>query len=100
MEDNSIPTPKPIDEVKTAIGIDLGLKSFLVTSTGESVDGKPHYRRTQKHLARQQKRLSLKQTGSINCQKQKEKISRIHQRIASQREIFHYNVAHQLVFAV
>jgi putative transposase len=33
LEDSSVPTPKPIDEIKTAVGIDLGLKSFLVTST-------------------------------------------------------------------
>jgi len=97
VEEDSIPAPKPIDEVKTAVGIDLGLKSFLVTSAGESVDVQQHYRRTQKHLARQQKRLSIKQAGSINHQKQKEKISCIHQRIGRKREIFHYLVAAQLV---
>jgi putative transposase len=54
LEDASVPTPKPIDEVKMAVGIDMGLKSFLVTSTGKSVDVQQHYRKTQKHLARQQ----------------------------------------------
>lgn len=38
-----------------------------------------------------------KSGGSVNAQKQKRKISRIHQRIARKREIFHYKTAHQLV---
>jgi putative transposase len=97
LEDDSVPSPKPIDEVKSAIGIDLGLKSFLVTSSGEVVDVQQHYRRTQKHSCRQQKRLAKKKTGSINSQKQKHKISRLHQRIGRKRENFHYNVAHKLV---
>ncbi len=97
LEDNSVPSPKPINEIKSAVGVDLGLKSFLVTSEGETVEVQQHYRKTQKHLARQQKRLARKEPGSINAQKQKEKISRIHQRIGRKREIFHYSVAHQLV---
>jgi putative transposase len=78
LEDDSVPEPKPIDEIKSVVGVDLGLKSFLVTSEGESVDVQQHYRNTQKHLARQQKRLANKEPGSVNSQKQKEKISRIH----------------------
>ena len=97
IEDDSVPTPKPIDEIKTLIGIDLGLKSFLVTSEGEYVEVQQHYRKTQKHLARQQKRLARSQSNSLNAQKQKEKVSRIHQRIARKRETFHYNTAHKLV---
>ena len=97
LEDNSVPKPKPLDEIKSAVGVDLGLKSFLVTSEGEAVEVQQHYRKTQKHLARQQKRLARKESGSVNAQKQKEKISRIHQRIGRKREIFHYSVAHQLV---
>jgi putative transposase len=97
LEDDSVPTPKPIDEIKTAVGIDLGLKSFLVTSESNYVEVKQHYRKTQKHLARQQRRLARKQKGSINAGKQKNKVARIHQKIARKRENFHYNTAHDLV---
>lgn len=97
LEDNSVPAPKPIEEIKSAVGVDLGLKFFLVTSVGETVEVQQHYRKTQKHLARQQKQLARKESGSINKAKQQEKISRIHQRIGRKREIFHYSVAHQLV---
>ena len=97
LEEDSVPTPKLIDTIKSAVGIDLGLKSFLVTSDGESVEVQQHYRRTQKHLVRQQKKLARRETNSINSQKQKQKIACIHQRIARKRENFHYNVAHQIV---
>ena len=97
LEDDTVPTAKPIDEIKSAVGIDLGLKSFLVTSNGESVDVQQHYRKTQRHLARQQKKLARKQSSSVNSQKQKPKISLVHQRIGRKRKDFHYNVAHQLV---
>jgi putative transposase len=97
LKDDSVPSPKPLDEIKNAVGVDLGLHAFLVTSEGEAVEVQQHARIAQKHLARQQKRLARKKAGSINAQKQKEKISRIHQRIGRKREIFHYSVAHQLV---
>jgi putative transposase len=96
-EDDSVPEPKPVDKIESVVGVDLEVKSFLVTSEGESVDVQQHYRNTQKHLARQQKRLAKKEPGSVNSQKQKEKISRIHQRLGRKRDIFHYNTAHKLV---
>lgn len=97
LEDDSVPTPKLIDQVKSAVGVDLGLKVFLATSNGEFIDVQQHYRKTQKHLARQQKRLAKKCQGSKNSEKQKQKIACIHQRIARKRQDFHYNVAHKLV---
>ncbi|MEA5523385.1 transposase, partial [Limnoraphis robusta] len=52
--DSTIPEAKPLDEVKSAVGVDLGLKEFLATSTGEFVPVPQIYRKAQKHLARQQ----------------------------------------------
>ena len=97
LEDDSVPSTGPIDEIKSAIGVDLGLKSFLATSDGQFVAVQQHYRRTQSHLGRQQKRLARKKQGSKNSDRQQNKVARIHQRIARKRENFHYNVAHWLV---
>lgn len=97
MQDDTVPEPLPLDEVKTAIGIDVGLKEFLVTSEGEIVPVKQHYRKTQSHLARQQRFLERKQKGSKGFAVQQNKIARIHQRIGRQRKDFHYSTAHKLV---
>ena len=95
-EDLTVPESKPLDEVKTFVGVDLGLKEFLATSTGEFVSVPQIYRKAQKHLARQQKGLVRKKDGSKNRAKACIRVAKIHQRIARGREIFHYQVAHWL----
>lgn len=97
MQDETVPEPMPLDEVKTTVGVDVGLKEFLTTSDGEAVPIQQTYRKTQSHLARQQRNLARKQKGSKRAEKQKNFIARIHQRIGRIRENFHYNTAHKLV---
>ncbi len=97
IQDETVPESMSLDEVKTAIGIDVGLKDFLTTSEGEAVPIQQTYRKTQSHLARQQRKLARKEKGSNRANKQKNKIARIHQRIGRIRENFHYNTAHKLV---
>ena len=97
MEDKTVPDPLPLDEVKSPVGVDVGLKEFLTTSMGETVPIQQTYRKAQNHLARQQRKLARKQTGSRNAEKQKNRIARVHQRIGRIRQDFHYNTAHHLV---
>ncbi len=97
IQDETVPEPMPLDEVKSAVGIDVGLKEFLTTSEGETVPVQQTYRKTQSHLARQQRKLARKEKGSNRSNRQKNKIARIHQRIGRIRENFHYNTAHNLV---
>lgn len=40
--------------------------------------------------------MTRKQSGSINCNKVKARVAKIHQRVARQREKFHYQTAHWL----
>jgi putative transposase len=95
-EDETVPESKPLGEVKSAVGIDLGLKAFLATSSGEFVPVSQVYRKAQAHLARQQRELAKKKDSSNNRLKAKSRVAKIHQRIARQREMFHYQVAHWL----
>jgi putative transposase len=97
MQDDTVPEPMPKDEVKNAVGVDVGLKEFLTTSDGEAVPIQQTYRKTQSRLARQQRQLARKQKGSKRAEKQKNFIARIHQRIGRIRENFQYNTAHKLV---
>jgi len=96
LEDTSIPAPMPCEEVKTAVGVDVGLKEFLTTSEGDAVAIQHIYRKAQKRLARQQRKLARQQKGSKNAVKQKKRVALVHQRIQRQRENFHYNTAHDL----
>lgn len=99
LEDDTVPSPLPVDEIKSAVGIDVGLEKLLATSDGLGVEVPQFYRKAQTTLARQQRKLARKQKGSKNYQKQANKVARLHLHIARQRTEFHYQVAHWLCSA-
>ena len=83
----TVEVPDPIPEMKkeSVVGVDLGISSLAILSTGEKIPGpKPHtiLLSRLKHFA---KALSRKQKGSKNRAKAKTKLARIHARIANIR---------------
>jgi putative transposase len=79
------------------IGIDLGIKSFAVTSEGESIEH-PHFLlKDERKLAQAQRRLSKKQKGSKNRDKAKLRVAQIHERIANRRKDFLHKTSKRLV---
>ncbi|NET25152.1 transposase [Okeania sp. SIO1I7] len=97
LEDKSVPSLISTENIKTTVGIDVGLKEFLTTNTGETVSVPNFYRKSQSNLARKQKKAARKEIGSNNWKKAQNRIARLHQHIARQREDFHYKTAHKLV---
>jgi putative transposase len=96
LEDNTVPTSLPVDKIKKSVGIDVGLEKFLTTSDAESIAVPQFYRKAQKVLARQQRKLCRQEKGSNNYKVQANKIARLHLHIHWQRKDFHYAVAHYL----
>lgn len=96
LEDGTVAEPLPVNEIKSAVGIDVGLEKFLATSGAQAVEIPQFYRKSQKQLARQQRKLARLHKGSSNYQKQASKVARLHLHIARQRKEFHYQVAHWL----
>jgi putative transposase len=96
LEDNTVPISLSVDEIKSAVGIDVGLEKFLTTSDAEAIAVPQFYRKAQTVLARQQRKLARQEKGSNNYQKQANKVARLHLHIARQRKDFHYAVAHYL----
>ena len=75
-----------------AVGVDLGVKTLAVLSTGEAVEGpKPHKTLLQR-LRRLNQSLSRKVKGSANWRKAKTKLARLHKRVADIRT----DAAHKL----
>lgn len=68
-----------------AVGVDLGLKDFAITSDGIAYPNHKHLAQSQKKLAKAQRALSRKSIGSANREKARIKVARIHERIANQR---------------
>ncbi|WP_094673908.1 RNA-guided endonuclease TnpB family protein [Hydrocoleum sp. CS-953] len=89
LEDKSVPSLIPTDNIKTAVGIDVGLKEFLTTNNGESVPVPNFSRKSQSNLARKQRKIARKEVRSNNWKKAQNRIAKLHQHIARQREDFH-----------
>lgn len=90
---------KPIDFNKTnsQVGIDIGLKNFLVISNGETVPNIKIYQSLESKLAKLQRSLARKEKGSSNYYKNKIKVSRIHEKIANIRLDYLHKVTTALV---
>lgn len=82
---------------KKVIGIDLGLKSFLVTSDGNEVENPKCFNRGSRKLKRLQQSLSRKIKGSNNRNKDKIKVAICHERIANRRSDFLHKLSRNLV---
>jgi putative transposase len=80
-----------------AVGIDLGLKSFLITSDGETRDNPKYYAKAEKKLAQLQRKHAKKKKGSKNREKARKKVAKHHARIADMRHDFHHQVSTKLV---
>jgi putative transposase len=80
-----------------AIGADLGLKSFVVLSTGEVVGNPRFFHKDEKNLAKAQRRHAKKKKGSKNRDKARLKVARIHARIADRRRDFLQKLSTRLI---
>jgi putative transposase len=79
------------------IGLDLGLKSFAVTSEGEKIDLPHPLRRAEKKLCCLQRHLSRKQKGGKNREKARVKVARLHEKVANQRADFLHKQSRRLI---
>lgn len=71
-----------------AIGLDYASNGLYVDSEGNAADMPHFYRKNEKKLAREQRRLSRKTKGGSNYNKQKLKVAKIHEHTANQRKDF------------
>ncbi|MER5379933.1 RNA-guided endonuclease TnpB family protein [Streptomyces sp. NPDC002688] len=92
-EDSIAPAPA----ADTAVGLDAGIMSLVVLSTGEKVANPRHERRDRARLAKAQRELSRKVKGSANREKSRRKVARVHARITDRRRDFLHKLTTRLV---
>ena len=83
--------------VSKEVGIDLGLKDFLVTSEGVKLKPSKYYRLLERKLKGKQRDLSRRKISSSNWTKIKHKIAVLHQKITNQRNNFLHKISSKLV---
>jgi len=89
---------KPEEELEV-LGIDFAMSGMAVFSDGTRADYPMFYRKAEKKLAREQRRLSHCKKGGKNYQKQKQRLARAHAKVRNQRKDFHHKLSHQIALA-
>lgn len=84
----------PTHDDRPAIGIDVGLKSFLTDSNSNTVENPRCFRTSQRTLRRKQRALSRRHKGSNRRKKAARSVAQRHLKIDRQRHDFHFKVAH------
>ncbi|MBE9167509.1 transposase, partial [Pleurocapsales cyanobacterium LEGE 06147] len=80
-----------------AIGVDLGLTHFALTSDGSKFDNPRWLAKHERNLKKKQQQLSRKKKGSNNRNKSRLKVARVHNKITRCREDFHHKLSRRIV---
>ena len=99
VEDKSIPDLE-IDTLPTesnTTGIDVGLEKLYIDSHNNQALPQKHFRRAASKLAKLQRKLEDNNRSKKAQRLIRKAISRLHQKIARQRQHWHYTEAHKLI---
>lgn len=79
------------------VGLDLGIKSFAVTSDGVEYPNHKYLAKSEKKLARLQRQLSRKTKGSNRRERTRLQVARLHEHIANQRKDMLHKLSTDLI---
>jgi putative transposase len=86
-----------VKETDDSVGIDLGVKDFVITSDGEVFDNL-HFKKSEtKKIKRLQRQLSKKQKGSNNRNKVRIKLVKVYKRINDRKQYYLHTVSNSLI---
>ena len=86
-----------LPETNQSIGLDLGIKKFVITSNGEMIENPKYLRKSMDKLVWLQRELSRKTRGSSNWNKSRIKVARQHEVIVNQRKDFLQKLSTKLI---
>lgn len=89
--------PEQFEKTNQNIGIDLGLKEFVIFNTGEKINNPRFFVESQKKLAKMQRKLAKKVFESNNYFKYKIKVAKFQEKIKNQRLDFLHKLSIRLV---
>ena len=90
-------TIEQLPKTNKQVGIDLGIKDFVITSDGIKFENNRYTKKYSRQLKRDQQHLSRKVKGSNGFEKQKLKVAKVHEKISSCRLDILHKVSYQLV---
>ena len=94
MEDTEL---KKFEHTDKQVGIDLGVKDFVITSDGDVFENKHFLKKEEKKMKRLQRQLSKKKVGSNNREKQRVKIAKLFERMTNKKKAYIHYVVNELL---
>ena len=94
MEDTEL---KRFEHTDKQVGIDLGVKNFVITSDGDVFENKHFLKKEEKKLKRLQRRLSRKVKGSNNREKQRVRIAKLFEKMTNKKDAYIHYVSNELL---
>lgn len=94
---NNVLLEKNISKLDNAIGLDVGIKSFLVDSEGNKVENPLYMRQAEAILRRKQRALSRKKKGSNRRHKARLLVAKAYEKITNQRLDFLHKLANKYI---
>src|SRR6266851_3252103 len=79
------------------VGLDLGLKSLVITSDGQTHGNPKFFAKDEKKLAKAQRRHAKKKKGSKNRAKARLQVARIHKKIADRRRDYQHKLSTKII---
>ena len=88
---------KKVKETNRSVGIDLGVKDFVVTSEGEVFDNLHFKKNEMNKIKRLQRQLSRKEKGSNNRTKARIRLAKVYKRINDRKKNYLHAVSNSLI---
>lgn len=87
------------EDLNKFLGLDFSMKELYRDSNGNEPCYPRYYRKSEKRLKREQRKLSLMEKGSSNRYKQRIKVAKLHEKVANQRKDFLHKQSRQIANA-
>ena len=88
---------KKFEHTNKQVGIDLGVKDFVITSDGEVFENKHFFKKKEKQVKKLQRQLSRKVKGSNNRRKVQIRIAMLFERITNKKVAYIHYVTNELL---
>jgi len=89
--------PEPLPANDKAVGLDVGLLSFVTRSDGTDIGNPRWFRKAPKRLRRAQRRVARRQRFSKRWKKAVRLVAKIHRKVFNQRSDFHHKLSRKIV---
>ena len=94
MEDTEL---KRFEHTDKQVGIDLGVKDFVITSDGEVFENKHFLKKEEKKMKKLQRQLSKKKVGSNNRKKAQIRIAKLFEIMTNKKDAYIHYVVNKLL---